>query len=112
MEFVKPIDNHFALENYHYVTEELKNKDIKQIYELLGPTPLYKYTGPVFPSYLTEAQIKQQIEEIEDNREMIEKFVQRKSGAMYKGQAHIMTGRPDGMGIKIFKGQSLYEGWF
>ena len=54
MMHVKPIDGSFALENYKYVLNELENKEIANIYKLLGPVPFYKYSGPIFPSYLTE----------------------------------------------------------
>jgi hypothetical protein len=31
---------------------------------------------------------------------------------MYKGEVTIFNKRPDGKGIKVFKGKSLYEGYF
>lgn len=40
------------------------------------------------------------------------KFEKRRSGAMYRGQVNIFHGRPDGMGLKIFNQNSLYEGFF
>ena len=34
---IKPVDNSFAMENYTYVTEELGNEKIAEIYRILGP---------------------------------------------------------------------------
>jgi hypothetical protein len=39
-------------------------------------------------------------------------FQTRRSGAIYRGQCKIINGRPDGIGLKIFNGSSLYEGFF
>ena len=39
-------------------------------------------------------------------------FDSRRSGAKFRGQVHIESHRPDGMGFKIYPNDSLFEGFF
>ena len=51
-------------------------------------------------------------EQKEEERDMITDWRKRRSGAMFRGQCKVDSLKPDGKGIKIFKGKSLYEGHF
>lgn len=49
----------------------------------------------------------------EDNKRCMEmEWVKRRSGAEFRGETNQENKRPDGMGIKIYDGTSLYEGYF
>ena len=39
-------------------------------------------------------------------------WLKRRSGAEFRGEINQDSKRPDGMGIKIFGGTSLYEGFY
>ena len=38
--------------------------------------------------------------------------MQRRSGAMYRGEVSTDTLRPDGKGFKVFEAKSIYEGYY
>lgn len=43
---------------------------------------------------------------------MKDKFEIRRSGANYRGEFGAETGKPDGVGLKIYPNGSIYEGFF
>ena len=43
---------------------------------------------------------------------MIDYWLEMDNGAMYKGEISFANGKPDGRGLKIYKGESLHEGWY
>lgn len=43
---------------------------------------------------------------------MVDRFDTRKSGNMYRGEIGSQSGRPDGIGFKVFPNGSVYEGHF
>ena len=49
---------------------------------------------------------------MEQERSMFLDFDLRKSGAMFRGQKNINSGKPSGYGFKIYQNNSLYEGSF
>lgn len=71
---------------------------MKDIYRKLGPFDHFEHYD--------------KDENIETDRVLEMQFDTRKSGAMYRGQISADTARPDGMGIKIFPNNSVFEGHF
>lgn len=114
--YVIPIDNSFALSNFKYITEELDNPKLKEVYELLGPFDYSKFKEEDDEAELTKKfadNESQKSEVFDDKRYTEEKFVLRSKGAKYRGQMSTAEDRYDGKGFKIHeeKGQ-LYEGYF
>ena len=115
-ECLEPVDNDFALENLEYVTEELGNDRIKAIYKLLGPFDYNAYSGATeedqedIPNGSDAGASSRSL--VEDMRLREYGWQTRKSGAQYRGDVTTYNKRPDGQGIKIFNGKSLYEGYF
>lgn len=99
--FFKETDHNFALGNYEYITKTLQNEPIIKIYRQLGPFDFYQESG-----------IKAETDENIDQRSLNDKFEQRRSGAMFRGEISNVTGKPEGRGIKIFPNGSIYEGNF
>lgn len=94
-------DHEFALSNYEYITKTLSNDPIRKIYRQLGP----------FDFYLEIPGIKAETDE-NIEKTLTEKFEERRSGAMFRGEISNATGKPEGRGIKIFPNGSIYEGNF
>ena len=114
---IKPVDNSFAMENYTYVTEELGNEKIAEIYRILGPLDYnFSFSNPEED----ESPLKkkgdgdsdEEASEEEEKRILQDYYDQRRSGAMYRGEILQDTKRPDGVGIKIHHQRALYEGHF
>ena len=114
-QLVIPVDNNFALSNFQYVSQDLGNAKIADIYQMLGPFDYSQYTmeddgnsdGPDFTQ-----QSMSGASFFMEKRFMQDEFQERKSGARYRGEVHSESYRPDGKGFKVFQGKSLYEGYF
>jgi hypothetical protein len=89
-----PIDR-FSIDNYDYILKEHPFDEIKWAYEAAGPFDF----------------IKGEEDDIEEERQVLDKFEIRKSGNQYRGQVN-MGGKPDGKGFKVFPNGSVYEGFF
>lgn len=96
--FIQKVDHDFGLKNYQHIMDNVKDERVKEIYRALGPFDHFEY-------YDKDT-------EIESDRDLRLDFNQRKSGAMYRGQINMESQRPDGMGIKIFPNNSIFEGRF
>lgn len=112
MEDFDQLDTNFCLQNFNYIFTKLGNEEIKSVYEKLGPFNFQKYDHYQFPSFFDDDEKAEEMKRIEETRYQQNEFEVRKSGAIYRGEALVTNGRPDGKGFKIFKGQSIYEGWF
>ena len=64
---IKSVDNSFAMENYTYITEELGNEKIAEIYRMLGPLD-YNFTF-VNPDEEESPLKKKKTDESEDEHE-------------------------------------------
>ena len=53
-----------------------------------------------------------ELESLNSGRDMQVEWLERRSGAMYRGEVNRQNDRPDGRGIKIYKSESIYEGFF
>ena len=51
-------------------------------------------------------------DESENEKSLALDFDLRKSGAMFRGQKSIATGKPHGYGFKVYPNNSVYEGNF
>lgn len=51
-------------------------------------------------------------EDEDDKRYLDMTWQKRRSGAEFRGEINQDSKRPDGMGIKIYGGTSMYEGFF
>ena len=101
------------MDNFDYVTKELGNDKIAEIYSLLGPLDYSQYTEPKeddSPRY--DARAGGSDDSFEEKRVPVTDFEKRRSGAIYRGNVLTTNNRPDGPGIKIFNGNSLFEGFF
>ena len=112
-----PVDNDFALENLEYITEELGNDRIKAIYRLLGPFDYNSYNEKAEEELLKglqDASDAGSSSQNYDEESRVREFgwQTRKSGAQYRGEVSAYNKRPDGQGIKVFNGKSMYEGYF
>ena len=96
--FIKKVDHSFALSNYNYILEKMKDERVKDIYRTLGPFDHWEHFNPD--------------DDMGEERSMTLEFEKRKSGAAYRGQVHVDTLRPDGFGIKIYPNSSVFEGRF
>ena len=92
------MDHDFGLKNYKYVIDYVKDDRVKEIYRTLGPFDHFEHYN--------------KDDNIETDRGMNWDFHTRKSRALYRGQTNIDSHRPDGMGIKIFPNNSVFEGHF
>jgi len=81
---------------------------LAKLYGVLGPFDFSKYKEDPSLFDLDENSDGG----VEDRRYPQEEFVQRRSGAMYRGDVLQENERPDGMGFKVHDGKSLYEGYF
>ena len=86
------------MDNFEYVVQNVKDEKIADIYRQLGPYDHYANRDP--------------LADVDINRAMKLDFDARKSGALYKGQISIASGKPDGYGFKIYPNNSMYEGSF
>jgi hypothetical protein len=79
---------------------------------MLGPFDFNQYKPPEKESVAVQGQGSDE-EEIDPDTliEMEYNWMKRKSGASYRGEVKSHNKRPEGKGIKFYKG-SLYEGWF
>ena len=111
-EHIEDLDVSWTKSNYDYVMNELGNKNIRKVYEILGPMNLSIMANYKFPKSWPLEEIKQALADMKAERVWQQEFMQRKSGAQYRGQVAIHNGRPDGMGLKIFNSTSIYEGFF
>lgn len=96
--YISKIDHSFALDNYQFVIDNVHDKVIKDIYRLLGPFDHYEHHDAD--------------DELDAQRSMSKEFNFRKSGARYRGQVHIESTKPDGVGFKIYANNSIFEGFF
>jgi len=113
---VVEVDNRFSIENFDYVTTELGSEKIKEIYQLLGPFNYADYQENKEDEGDAEAAASGKGSAYggfdEQTRVPCYEYEKRKSGAMYRGDVLSESNKPDGQGIKIFNGTSLYEGYF
>lgn len=100
-------DSSFAINNYKYITVDLGNQKLAEIYELLGPFDYSTYNPDD-----DQADLLDEDREEEERRVWQEHFQQRRSGAQYRGELETEFYRPDGKGFKVFEGKSVYEGYF
>ncbi|CDW89554.1 UNKNOWN [Stylonychia lemnae] len=95
--FIRETNHQLALDNYDYVVNIQQNEAIAKIYKQLGP----------FDFYMEKID-----EDLLENKTLVNKFDQRKSGTIFRGEINNISGKPDGRGIKIFQNGSIYEGYF
>ena len=96
--YIMKIDHQFALDNYKFVIDSVNDKAIKDIYRLLGPFDHYEHHDAD--------------DELDTQRSLSTDFIFRKSGARYRGQVHLESTKPDGIGFKIYANNSIFEGFF
>ena len=108
MAHMTKLDQSFAISNYNYILTQTESNHLKQTYQLLGPLN-YKVNESLEFESSFDLKLK---EELLLERRMLKEFEERKSKAMYRGEVNQETWKPDGKGIKIFKGKSLFEGYF
>ena len=112
----KEIDNSFSLDNYNFVTAELGNEKIANVYRVLGPFDYGSYDRK--KEMADERGDNDDDESKEDSDDDDRKaYLQdywdtRRSGAQFRGEVMSESKRPHGMGIKVFNKNSLYEGYF
>ena len=105
---VIPVDTRFALDNFEYITTEMNNEKIADIYKMLGPFDFNAWEPEQDQNPVPEGSD----DVIENPREMNLFWDTRKSGAMFRGELMSETKRPDGRGFKVHNGKSVYEGYF
>jgi hypothetical protein len=104
--YLEQIDHTLAISNFNHITKELGKTKIGAIYNMLGPFDFFQQEPKKNKS-------KDDDEFEEDNKRCLEMdWIKRRSGAEFRGEMNQETKRPDGMGIKIFDGTSLYEGYY
>ena len=86
------------------MTEKLGNPTIAKIYQDLGPFNYHVFNKFEIPDFWLANEKRDEAKKLADEREMLEEYVQRKSGAQYRGETLWSTQKPDGRGIKIFQG--------
>lgn len=98
-DYIVEIDHAFALENFDHIMRTVRDEKIKDIYRSLGPYDHFSDKDP---------------DDLNNNvdRAMRKDMDLRKSGALYRGQKNIQSGKPDGYGFKIYPNNSIYEGGF
>ena len=99
-------DNHISLENFDYITKQLGNDKLAEVYQMLGPFDYNSW------SEAKEDADEEADEDLEEKRIPQEEWMVRKSGAQYRGEVSSENLRPDGKGIKVHQGRSVYEGYF
>lgn len=106
---IERVDSAFAIENYDYITQELENPKLREIYKLMGPFDFFQ-----FKALETDQEDESAHLDSEDGnkRDLQVHFEKRRSGANYRGEVSTSSGRPDGMGFKVFHKRSVYEGYF
>ena len=96
--YIAKVDHSFALANYEYILANVKDDNIKDIYKTLGP----------FDHFATHDVD----DEMDTQRTLRLDFDYRKSGAQYRGQSDMESGKPDGIGFKLYPNNSMFEGYF
>lgn len=109
---IQKVDSDFALKNYEYVLKKMQGNHLAQVYEKMGPLNFFVFDKYELPDFWLEQEKENELKKMMDERFMQKELKERKSGAIYRGEIFIATGKPDGRGFKVFNGQSLYEGWF
>lgn len=97
---LKLVEHSFAMDNFNYVTNELGNEKIKEIYSLLGPLDYSLWTEPKesdSPRFDTGSRATaSEYDENEEKRIPVTDFETRRSGAIYRGDVLTANMRPDG----------------
>ena len=96
--FIVKLDHKFALTNYDYVMQNIKDKTVKDIYRTLGPFDHYAHVDVD--------------DDMDTQRFFKMDFEQRRSGAMFRGQYNIDSMKPDGFGLKVYANNAMFEGFF
>lgn len=114
---LSPVDQEFSMENYKYVTEEMGNDVIAAIYKTLGPFDYSAFDEKANNAdeeapNLSQRSGSNMSDIMNDTRVPQDHWEPRKSGAMFRGWINESTKRPDGVGIKVHKKSSMYEGYF
>jgi len=78
----------------------------------LGPFDYNQYQEEEEDQVKLVAESEAGSEQLEDGRTMQLDWETRRSGAQYRGEIAMYNRRPDGRGIKVYQGKSLYEGYF
>ena len=111
-----PVDQEFSMENYKYVTEEMGNDVITSIYKTLGPFDFSAFDEKTNQdednASHSQRSSSNMSECLNETRVPQDHWEPRKSGAMFRGSINESTKRPDGVGIKVHKKSSMYEGYF
>jgi len=95
--YIIKLSHEFALSNYDYVMDNVRDKVVQDIYKVLGP----------FDHFLHhEAD-----DDMDTQRQLKMDFDPRKSGAQFRGQISMETLKPDGMGFKVYPSNALFEGY-
>ena len=109
---LQEIDTELPLANYEFITKENGNDKLAEIYKVLGPMNFQISDKFELPSFWSEYEKEEERQKMNDERLCSLEWQHRKSGAIFRGEYLANNGRPDGRGLKVFKGNSLYEGWF
>lgn len=76
--------------------ESIKDERVRDVYKSLGPFDHFEHKE----------------DDLGAARVLRMDFETRKSGASYRGQISLDSAKPDGMGIKIYPNNSVFEGTF
>ena len=96
--YIAKVDHSFALSNYDYIIKQVKDKNITNIYKTLGPFDHF--------------QDHEVDDEMDTQRSLRLDWDYRKSGAQFRGQIDLDSGKPDGIGFKVYPNNSIFEGFF
>ena len=96
--YIARVDHSFALANYEYIMANVTDEHIKNIYRTLGPFDHFEH--------------HEVDDEMDTQRTLRLDWDYRKSGAQYRGQSDMDSGKPDGIGFKIYPNNSMFEGYF
>ena len=96
--YIARVDHSFALANYDYIMKNVKDEAIKNLYKTLGPFDHYEHHSID--------------DDMDVSRALRLDWEYRKSGAQFRGQSDMETGKPDGMGFKLYPNNSMFEGFF
>ena len=96
--YIIKLDHQFALDNYDYVMNEIRDRTVKDIYNVLGPFDHHAHCAAD--------------DELDSQRTMKDDFEGRRSGARYRGQVSSQSLKPDGIGFKVYPNNAMFEGFF